>query len=138
MNKVSIPHRYAENAIDTTWCASLPQKFQSLIGMLKTVWNGLEAISAQKGVSIPHRYAENGGYPHRGRGGYGVSIPHRYAENTVAHFQEWWHTGRVSIPHRYAENMSAFIFIKRVCYKFQSLIGMLKTSRRQHPICRRE
>ena len=55
---VSIPHRYAENRQHAQQIRGEREKFQSLIGMLKTCQAEKE-WPAKLLVSIPHRYAEN-------------------------------------------------------------------------------
>ena len=106
MNSVSIPHRYAENFQFFQLFFVGPNKFQSLIGMLKTFF------------AVPHPLpAKN------------VSIPHRYAENLIPVIRICL-IFYVSIPHRYAENISNNRPSCSNQTMFQSLIGMLKTGRR--------
>ncbi len=82
-NTVSIPHRYAENDNDSPSAFTTRNRFQFLIGTLRTKHLRQE-IRNQWRVSIPHRYAENASsfvqYPSY----LTVSIPHRYAENVTA------------------------------------------------------
>ena len=78
--QVSIPHRYDENLGDFNIIPRSFWWFQSLIGMMKTVFAVLPFADLQV-VSIPHRYDENYLYFSNRGNVYGVSIPHRYDEN---------------------------------------------------------
>ena len=104
-NLVSIPHRYAENKTQHSVGKSTPRKFQSLIGMLKTL-KGKPVVKCRSGKfqSLIGMLKTGGIFPQSGRilrfqSLIGmlktnlneriftcqcfVSIPHRYAENSI-------------------------------------------------------
>ena len=77
-------------------------------------------------VSIPRRYAKNEANYRMQVYVVQVSIPRRYAKN-FKDKRRLWIEDRVSIPRRYAKNFFSGHY-NDLAYRFQSLVGTLKTA----------
>ena len=80
----------------------------------------------EKRVSIPYRYDKNNTTKHGNVWGKIVSIPYRYDKNKEA-IAKNPRFKRVSIPYRYDKNGKTVELSFLLVYKFQFLIGTIKT-----------